>query len=188
VLLVDEGAGNCTEGGALWSLAGQPASAGYEHGRTVDPRLVRTSTAHVGGLNTQDGKRVFPNAKSFVRKAEKRTFGVAGNRRKSAERCATVLSEARKQLAEPYISGKWNRSAAPRAIVDGVRFVRCYGPHPLGQWMHSGCTCAQRDGRGFTPDDLKEILYSRRIYCGVPAQPCVKGGQRLFQAVVAQGL
>ena len=70
LILVDAGAGTWWGGGALGRLASSLRSAGYTP-EEVDLVLVtHLHSDHVGGLTTQDGKRVFPNADVYVAKAE----------------------------------------------------------------------------------------------------------------------
>src|SRR6267142_5580354 len=62
LILVDAGAGTWFGGGALGRLVGSLRAAGYTP-EDVDLVLVtHLHSDHVGGLTTQDGKRVFPNA------------------------------------------------------------------------------------------------------------------------------
>src|SRR5207244_9051254 len=70
-ILVDAGAGTWWGGGAFGRLAGSLRSAGYtpEEGDIV--LVTHLHSDHVGGLTTQDGKRVFPNADVYVAKAER---------------------------------------------------------------------------------------------------------------------
>src|ERR1700694_823678 len=70
LILVDAGAGSWWGGGALGRLLGSLRSAGYTP-EEVDLVLVTPlHSDHVGGLTTQDGKRVFSNADVYVAKAE----------------------------------------------------------------------------------------------------------------------
>src|SRR6266446_2105762 len=70
LILVDAGAGTWWGGGAMGRLAASLRSAGYRP-EEVDLVLVtHLHSDHVGGLTTQDGKRVFPNADVYVAKAE----------------------------------------------------------------------------------------------------------------------
>src|SRR5712672_4094828 len=70
LILVDAGAGTWWGGAALGRLVGSLRSAGYTP-EEVDLVLVtHLHSDHVGGLTTQDGKRVFPNAEVYVAKAE----------------------------------------------------------------------------------------------------------------------
>src|SRR5260370_24570240 len=70
LILVDAGAGAWWGGGAPGRLAGSLRRAGYTP-EEVDIVLVTLlHSDHVGGLTTQDGKRVFPNADVYVAKAE----------------------------------------------------------------------------------------------------------------------
>src|SRR5260370_1077016 len=70
LILVDAGAGTWWGGGALGRLASSLRSTGYTP-EEVDLVLVtHLHSNHVGGLTTQDGKRVFPNADVYFAKAE----------------------------------------------------------------------------------------------------------------------
>src|SRR5207245_7628103 len=70
LILVDAGAGTWWGGGVLGRLASSLRSAGYTP-EEVDMVLVtHLHSDHVGGLTTQVGKRVFPNADVYVAKAE----------------------------------------------------------------------------------------------------------------------
>src|ERR1700726_3989920 len=73
LILVDAGAGTWWGGGALGRLAGSLRSAGYtpEEGDLV--LVTHLHSDHVGGLTTQDGNIVFPNAEIYVAK-EKSDF------------------------------------------------------------------------------------------------------------------
>ncbi len=70
LILVDAGAGTWWGGGALGRLAGSLRSAGYTPEEVDIVLLTHLHSDHVGGLTTQDGKRVFPNADVYVAKAE----------------------------------------------------------------------------------------------------------------------
>src|SRR2546425_12488929 len=66
LILVDAGAGTWWGGGALGRLEGSLRSAGYTP-EEVDLVLVtHLHSDHVGGLTTDDGKRVFPKAEVYV--------------------------------------------------------------------------------------------------------------------------
>src|ERR1700686_2245242 len=69
-ILVDAGAGTWWGGGALGRLEGSLRSAGYTPEEVDIVLLTHLHSDHVGGLTTQDGKRVFPNADVYVAKAE----------------------------------------------------------------------------------------------------------------------
>src|ERR1700686_3030971 len=70
LILVDVGAGTWGGGGALGRLGGSLRSAGYSPEEVDLVLLTPLHSDHVGGLTTQDGKRVFPNAEVYVAKAE----------------------------------------------------------------------------------------------------------------------
>src|SRR6266851_2669742 len=71
LILIDAGSGTWFGAGAFGRLVRSLRSAGYTP-EEVDLVLVTHLHAdHVGGLTTQDGKRVFPNAEVYVAKAER---------------------------------------------------------------------------------------------------------------------
>src|SRR5260370_40211079 len=70
LILVDAGAGTWWAGGALGRLAESLRSAGYTPDEVDFVLVTHLHSAHVGGLTTQDGNRVFPNAEVYVAKAE----------------------------------------------------------------------------------------------------------------------
>src|SRR5712671_815701 len=70
LILVDAGAGTWWGGQALGRLAGSLRSAGYTVEQVDLVLVTHLHSDHVGGLTTQDGKRVFPNAEVYVAKAE----------------------------------------------------------------------------------------------------------------------
>jgi hypothetical protein len=70
LILVDAGAGTWWGGAALGRLAGSLRSAGYTPEEVDIVLLTHLHSDHIGGLTTQDGKRVFPNADVYVAKAE----------------------------------------------------------------------------------------------------------------------
>lgn len=70
LILVDAGAGTWWGGGALGRLAGSLRSAGYTPEEINVVLVTHFHSDHVGGLTTQDGKRVFPNADVYLAKAE----------------------------------------------------------------------------------------------------------------------
>src|SRR5258708_22160880 len=70
LILVDTGAGTWWGGAALGRLAGNLRSAGYKPEEVDIVLVTHLHSDHVGGLTTQDGKRVFPNADVYVAKAE----------------------------------------------------------------------------------------------------------------------
>src|ERR1700688_4899404 len=70
LILVDAGAGTWWGGGVLGRLAGSLRSADYTPEEVDIVLLTHLHSDHAGGLTTQDGKRVFPNADVYVAKTE----------------------------------------------------------------------------------------------------------------------
>src|ERR1700674_3356883 len=70
LVLVDAGAGTWFGGGAFGRLVDSLRSAGYAPEQVDRVLVTHLHSDHIGGLTSQDGKRVFPNADIFVAKAE----------------------------------------------------------------------------------------------------------------------
>jgi len=130
LILVDAGAGSWWGGGALGRLAGNLRSAGYAP-EDVDLVLVtHLHSDHVGGLTTQDGKRVFPNAEVYVAKAES-DFWLSPEIAAKAPADAQPFFQAAQTIATPYVkAGKWHTFSGSEAIVDGMRLVPLPGHTP----------------------------------------------------------
>jgi glyoxylase-like metal-dependent hydrolase (beta-lactamase superfamily II) len=130
LILVDAGAGTWFGGGALGRLAGNLRSAGYAP-EDVDLVLVtHLHSDHVGGLTTQDGKRVFPNAEVYVAKAES-DFWLSPEIAAKAPTDAQPFFQSAQAIAAPYIqAGKWRTFSGSEAIADGMRLVPLPGHTP----------------------------------------------------------
>src|SRR6267143_2639772 len=130
LILVDAGAGTWWGGGALGRLAGSLRSAGYTP-EEVDLVLVtHLHSDHVGGLTTQDGKRVFPNAEVYVAKAES-DFWLSPEIAAKAPKDAQPFFQSAQAIAAPYIkAGKWHAFSGSEPIVDGMRLVPLPGHTP----------------------------------------------------------
>jgi len=98
LVLVARGAARGSRGKSR-SFGGQPASLRLRI-RKGQPRFFVTHlhSDHIGGLTSKDGKRLFPNAEVYVAKAESDFLAVAGTRRQSAGRRATVSAGMHKPL------------------------------------------------------------------------------------------
>jgi glyoxylase-like metal-dependent hydrolase (beta-lactamase superfamily II) len=130
LILVDAGAGTWFGGGALGRLAGSLRSAGYTP-EDVDLVLVtHLHSDHVGGLTTQDGQRVFPNAEVYVAKAES-DFWLSPEVAAKAPKDAQPFFQSAQAIATPYIkAGKWHTFSGAEAIVDGLQLVPLPGHTP----------------------------------------------------------
>ncbi len=130
LILVDGGAGTWWGGGALGRLAGSLRSAGYTP-EEVDVVLVtHLHSDHVGGLTTQDGKRVFPNAEVYVAKAES-DFWLSPEIAAKAPKDAQPFFQSAQAIAAPYIkAGKWHTFSGSGPIVDGMQLVPLPGHTP----------------------------------------------------------
>ena len=130
LILVDAGAGTWWGGGALGRLVGSLRSAGYTP-EEVDLVLVtHLHSDHVGGLTTQDGNRVFPNAKVYVAKAES-DFWLSPEIAAKAPKDAQPFFQSAQAIAAPYIkAGKWHTFSGSEPIVDGMQLVPLPGHTP----------------------------------------------------------
>src|ERR1700676_2648022 len=130
LILVDAGAGTWWGGGAFGRLAGSLRSAGYTP-EEVDLVLVtHLHSDHIGGLTTQDGKRVFPNAQIYVAKAES-DFWLSPEMAAKAPKDAQQFFQSAQAIAAPYIkAGKWHTFSDSEPIVDGMQLVPLLGHTP----------------------------------------------------------
>src|ERR1700704_5154188 len=130
LILVDAGAGTWWGEAALGRLVGSLRSAGYRP-EEVDLVLVtHLHSDHVGGLTTQDGKRVFPNADVYVAKAES-DFWLSPEIAAKAPKDAQPFFQSAQAIAAPYIkAGKWHTFSGSEPIVDGRQIVPLYGHTP----------------------------------------------------------
>src|SRR6202045_2964043 len=108
LILVDAGAGTWWGGGALGRLADSLRSAGYTPEQVDLVLLTHLHADHIGGLTTQDGNRVFPNAEVYVAKAES-DFWLSAEIAAKAPKDAQPFFQSAQAIAAPYIkAGKWH--------------------------------------------------------------------------------
>src|SRR6202030_1669177 len=130
LILVDAGAGTWWGGGALGRLAGSLRSAGYTPEEVDIVLVTHLHSDHVGGLSTQDGKRVFPNADVYVAKAES-DFWLSPEIAAKAPKDAQPFFQSAQAIAAPYIkAGKWHAFSGSDQIVDGMQIVPLRGHTP----------------------------------------------------------
>jgi glyoxylase-like metal-dependent hydrolase (beta-lactamase superfamily II) len=130
LILVDAGAGTWWGGGALGRLAGSLRSAGYTPEEINMVLVTHLHSDHVGGLTTQDGKRVFPNADVYVAKAES-DFWLSSEIAAKAPKDAQPFFQSAQAIAAPYIkAGKWHTFGGSESIVDGMQLVPLAGHTP----------------------------------------------------------
>src|ERR1700692_2613321 len=130
LILVDVGSGTWFGGGAYGHLVRSLRSAGYTP-EEVDAVLVtHLHSDHVGGLTTQDGNRVFPNAEIYVAKAES-DFWLSPEIAAKAPKDAQPFFQSAQAIAAPYIkAGKWHTFSRSDRIVDGMQLVPLPGHTP----------------------------------------------------------
>ena len=130
LILVDAGAGTWWGGGAFGRLAGSLRSAGYTPEEVDIVLVTHLHSDHVGGLTTQDGKRVFPNADVYVAKAES-DFWLSPEIAAKAPKDAQPFFQSAQAIAAPYIkAGKWHTFSGSEPIVDGMQLVPLLGHTP----------------------------------------------------------
>jgi glyoxylase-like metal-dependent hydrolase (beta-lactamase superfamily II) len=130
LILVDAGAGTWWGGGALGRLAGSLRSAGYTPEQVDIVCVTHLHSDHVGGLTTQDGKRVFPNADVYVAKAES-DFWLSPEIAAKAPKDAQPFFQSAQAIAAPYIkAGKWHTFSGSELIVEGMQLVPLPGHTP----------------------------------------------------------
>jgi glyoxylase-like metal-dependent hydrolase (beta-lactamase superfamily II) len=130
VILVDVGAGTWWGGAALGRLAGSLRSAGYTPEEVDIVLLTHLHSDHIGGLTTQDGRRVFPNADVYVAKAESE-FWLSPEIAAKAPKDAQPFFQSAQAIAAPYIkAGKWHTFSGSEPIVDGMQIVPLPGHTP----------------------------------------------------------
>jgi glyoxylase-like metal-dependent hydrolase (beta-lactamase superfamily II) len=130
LILVDAGAGTWWGGGVLGRLLGSLRSAGYTP-EEVDLVLVtHLHSDHVGGLTTDDGRRVFPKADVYVAKTES-DFWLSPEIAAKAPKDAQPFFRSAQAIAAPYIkAGKWHTFTGSEPIVDGMQLVPLPGHTP----------------------------------------------------------
>ena len=130
LILVDTGAGTWYGGGTLGRLAGNLRSAGYSPEEVDIVLITHLHADHIGGLTTQDGKRVFPNADVYVAKAES-DFWLSPEIASKAPRDAQPFFQSAQAIAAPYIkAGKWRTFTGSEPIADGMQLVALPGHTP----------------------------------------------------------
>src|SRR6266851_7084460 len=130
LILVDAGAGTWWGGGALGRLAGSLRSAGYTPEEVDIVLLTHLHSDHIGGLTTQDGKRVFPNADVYVAKAES-DFWLSPEIAAKAPKDVQPFFQSAQAIAAPYVkAGKWRTFSGSESIMEGVQLVSLHGHTP----------------------------------------------------------
>jgi glyoxylase-like metal-dependent hydrolase (beta-lactamase superfamily II) len=130
LILIDAGAGAWWGRGAFGRLAGSLRSAGYTPDEVDVVLATHLHSDHVGGLTTQDGERVFPNAEVYVAKAES-DFWLSPEIAAKAPKDAQPFFQSAQAIAEPYIkAGKWHTFSGSEPIVDGMQLVPLLGHTP----------------------------------------------------------
>jgi glyoxylase-like metal-dependent hydrolase (beta-lactamase superfamily II) len=130
VILVDAGAGTWFGGGAFGRLAGSLRSAGYSPEQVDRVLVTHLHSDHIGGLTTQEGKRVFPNAEIFVAKTES-DFWLSPEIAAKAPKDTQPFFQAAQAISAPYLkAGKWHTFSDSDALGDGIRVVALHGHTP----------------------------------------------------------
>jgi len=116
--------------GSPRALGGKPPQRRLHAGRSRHRLITHLHSDHVGGLTTQDGKRVFPNADVYAAKAES-DFWLSPEIAAKAPKDAQPFFQSAQAIAAPYIkAGKWHTFSGSEPIVDGMRLVPLPGHTP----------------------------------------------------------
>jgi glyoxylase-like metal-dependent hydrolase (beta-lactamase superfamily II) len=130
LILVDAGAGMWFGGGALGRLVDSLRGAGYAPEQVDRVLVTHLHSDHVGGLTTQDGKRVFPNADVFVSKAES-DFWLSPEIAAKAAKDVQPFFQSAQAIAAPYIkAGKWHTFRDSDVLDDGIKIISLHGHTP----------------------------------------------------------
>jgi glyoxylase-like metal-dependent hydrolase (beta-lactamase superfamily II) len=130
VILVDAGAGTWWGGPAFGRLENSLRSAGYTPDQVDLVLITHLHADHIGGLTTQDGQRVFPNADVFVAESES-DFWLSPENAAKAPKDAQPFFQSAQAIAAPYIkAGKWHAFSGSEAIADGMKIVPLLGHTP----------------------------------------------------------
>src|SRR6202047_1808868 len=130
LILVDAGSGTWFGGGKFGHLVANLRSAGYTPEEVDIVLVTHLHSDHIGGLTTQDGKRVFPNAEVYVSKAES-DFWLSPEIAAKAPKDAQPFFQSAQAIVAPYIkAGKWRTFSGSEPIVDGMQLVPLLGHTP----------------------------------------------------------
>jgi glyoxylase-like metal-dependent hydrolase (beta-lactamase superfamily II) len=130
LILVDAGSGTWFGGGTLGHLAGNLRSAGYTPEQVDLVLVTHLHSDHVGGLTTQDGNRVFPNAEVYVAKQES-DFWLSPQIAAKAPQDTQPFFQSAQAIAAPYIkAGKWHTFSGTEPIADGMQIIPLHGHTP----------------------------------------------------------
>ncbi|HEY3619634.1 MAG TPA: MBL fold metallo-hydrolase [Candidatus Sulfotelmatobacter sp.] len=130
LILVDAGSGTWFGGGKFGHLVANLRSAGYTPEEVDIVLVTHLHSDHIGGLTTQDGKIVFPNADIYVAKADN-DFWLSQASAAKAPKEAQEFFQSAQGIAPPYIkAGKWHTFTDSDQIVDGMEIVPLRGHTP----------------------------------------------------------
>jgi glyoxylase-like metal-dependent hydrolase (beta-lactamase superfamily II) len=130
LILVDAGSGIWFGGGKFGHLVANLRSAGYTPEEVDIVLVTHLHSDHIGGLTTQDGKIVFPNADIYVAKADN-DFWLSQEIAAKAPKGAQEFFQSAQGIAAPYIkAGKWHTFTDSDQIVDSMQIVPLRGHTP----------------------------------------------------------
>jgi len=130
LVLVDAGSGTWFGDPAFGHLVRNLRNAGYAP-EEVDMVLVtHLHFDHIGGLTTQDGNRIFPNAEIYVAK-EDNDFWLSPEVASKAPKEVQSFFAAAQAISAPYIkAGKWHTFTGSDQLLEGMRIVPLHGHTP----------------------------------------------------------
>jgi len=130
LILVDAGSGTWFGGGKFGHLVANLRSSGYTPEEVDIVLITHLHSDHIGGLTTQDGKIVFPNADIYLAKADN-DFWLSPEIAAKAPKEIQEFFQSAQGIAPPYIkAGKWHTFTDSDQIIDGMQIVPLHGHTP----------------------------------------------------------
>jgi len=129
LVLIDAGAAKLF-GPNLGHVLENMKAAGYEPAQVDTVIITHLHGDHIGGLNDQEGKPVFPQAAILVPQAD-HDFWLSEKKAAAAPEKARPFFKMARDAAAPYLAnGQWKTFAEGTVLVPGVKAVKAHGHTP----------------------------------------------------------
>ena len=129
LVLVDAGASKLF-GPTLGFVLENMKAAGYAPEQVDTVIITHLHADHMGGLNNEDGKPLFPKAAIWVSQADN-DYWLSEKRAASAPEKAQPFFKMARDTAAPYLaSGQWKTFAEGTVLVPGMKAVTASGHTP----------------------------------------------------------